>query len=290
MAGYATRVDVTLQADGGVRVVDNGRGIPVDMHPMEKKPAVEVVHDHPARRRQVRQRFLRGLRRPARRRRLGGQRAVQRARRRDPPRRAGLAPALRALRARAAAQGRGDQARGTTVTFWADRTIFETTTYNIETIRRRLQEMAFLNKGLTITCATSATAPTATPRSPTPRATSRRSRSTRSATRAASRTSSRTSTSQGPDPQEAGVLLGRGGRARGRGRDAVELRLHRVGLHLRQHHQHPRGRHPRRGLPRRADDARSTGTRATRSCSRRRTRRSPATTSARAWPRSSRSR
>ena len=39
---------------------------------------------------------------------------------------------------------------GTTVTFWADPTIFETTTYSFETISRRLQEMAFLNKGLTI--------------------------------------------------------------------------------------------------------------------------------------------
>src|SRR5829696_1344078 len=43
MAGYATRVEVTLQDDGGVRVIDDGRGIPVGMHPVEKKPAVEVV-------------------------------------------------------------------------------------------------------------------------------------------------------------------------------------------------------------------------------------------------------
>ena len=43
MAGYATRVEVTLQDDGGVRVVDDGRGIPVDMHPVEKRPAVEMV-------------------------------------------------------------------------------------------------------------------------------------------------------------------------------------------------------------------------------------------------------
>ena len=40
---------------------------------------------------------------------------------------------------------------GTTVRFWADPNIFETTTYNFETVSRRLQEMAFLNKGLTIT-------------------------------------------------------------------------------------------------------------------------------------------
>src|SRR5205085_7550926 len=43
MAGYATKVEVTLLADGGVRVSDDGRGIPVDMHPVERRPAVEVV-------------------------------------------------------------------------------------------------------------------------------------------------------------------------------------------------------------------------------------------------------
>ena len=41
--------------------------------------------------------------------------------------------------------------RGTQITFWADGEIFETTTYSFDTISRRLQEMAFLNKGLTIT-------------------------------------------------------------------------------------------------------------------------------------------
>ena len=43
LAGYADRIDVTLLADGGVRVDDNGRGIPVDEHPIEHRPAVEVV-------------------------------------------------------------------------------------------------------------------------------------------------------------------------------------------------------------------------------------------------------
>ena len=43
MAGYATKVDVTLLADGGVRVVDDGRGIPVEMHPEYKRPTVEIV-------------------------------------------------------------------------------------------------------------------------------------------------------------------------------------------------------------------------------------------------------
>ena len=59
-----------------MRVVDDGRGIPVDMHPVEKQARRRDGHDRAARGRQVRQRLLRGLRRSARRRRLGGQRAV----------------------------------------------------------------------------------------------------------------------------------------------------------------------------------------------------------------------
>src|SRR5215472_6843670 len=43
LAGHADNIEVTLLADGGVRVVDNGRGIPVDEHPVEKRPALEVV-------------------------------------------------------------------------------------------------------------------------------------------------------------------------------------------------------------------------------------------------------
>src|SRR5579864_3131755 len=43
LAGYADHIEVTLLADGGVRVVDNGRGMPVEMHPTQKKPTVEVI-------------------------------------------------------------------------------------------------------------------------------------------------------------------------------------------------------------------------------------------------------
>ena len=43
LAGYCDTIDVTLLGDGGVRVYDNGRGIPVDEHPVEHRPAVEVV-------------------------------------------------------------------------------------------------------------------------------------------------------------------------------------------------------------------------------------------------------
>ncbi len=43
LAGFCDKITVTLKKDGSVSVEDNGRGIPVDMHPTEKKPALEVV-------------------------------------------------------------------------------------------------------------------------------------------------------------------------------------------------------------------------------------------------------
>ena len=43
LAGHADHIEVTLLADGGVRVADNGRGMPVDMHPQQKKPTIEVI-------------------------------------------------------------------------------------------------------------------------------------------------------------------------------------------------------------------------------------------------------
>ena len=43
LAGYATKVEVIIHEDNSITVKDDGRGIPVDMHPEEKKPAVEVV-------------------------------------------------------------------------------------------------------------------------------------------------------------------------------------------------------------------------------------------------------
>jgi len=43
LAGYCDNINVVITKSGDIRVSDNGRGIPVDMHPIEKKPAVEVV-------------------------------------------------------------------------------------------------------------------------------------------------------------------------------------------------------------------------------------------------------
>ncbi|MER5356691.1 DNA topoisomerase (ATP-hydrolyzing) subunit B [Streptomyces sp. NPDC002785] len=151
MAGHADTIDVTILADGGVRVIDNGRGIPVDIVPSEKKPAVEVVLT-----------VLHAGGKFG-----GGGYAVS----------GGLhgvgVSVVNALSSRVSVEVRRDGYRwtqdyklgvptaplarneatdksGTTVTFWADGDIFETTEYSFETLSRRLQEMAFLNKGLTI--------------------------------------------------------------------------------------------------------------------------------------------
>ncbi|MGC0415370.1 DNA topoisomerase (ATP-hydrolyzing) subunit B [Embleya sp. AB8] len=151
LAGHATHIEATILADGGVRVVDNGRGIPVDMHPVEKKPAVEVVLT-----------ILHAGGKFG-----GGGYSVS----------GGLhgvgVSVVNALSSRLAVDIRRDGYRwtqdyklgtptaplerheattetGTQVTFWADPDIFETTVYSFETLSRRFQEMAFLNKGLTI--------------------------------------------------------------------------------------------------------------------------------------------
>ena len=151
MAGYATVVDVTLLANGGVRVIDDGRGIPVGMHPVEKKPTLEVVLTklHAGGKFDSDSYAVSGG--------LHGvgisvvnalSTAVDVEVKRD-----GFTWNQRFENTKPAhelTKGEPTDETGTTITFWADPEIFETTEYNIETISRRLQEMAFLNKGLTI--------------------------------------------------------------------------------------------------------------------------------------------
>jgi DNA gyrase subunit B len=151
LAGHADTIEVTILADGGVRVVDNGRGIPVGIIPSEGKPAVEVVLT-----------VLHAGGKFG-----GGGYAVS----------GGLhgvgVSVVNALSSKVAVEVRTEGFRwtqdyklgvptaplakneavdstGTTVTFWADPDVFETTEYSFETLARRFQEMAFLNKGLTI--------------------------------------------------------------------------------------------------------------------------------------------
>ncbi|ASR33642.1 DNA gyrase subunit B [Prauserella marina] len=150
MAGYATKVEVTILADGGVRVVDDGRGIPVDMHPVYQQPTLEIV---------LTQLHAGGKFDSESYAVSGGLHGVG----------VSVVNALStALDVEVHTRGKiwaqhydksvpGElvekgptDVTGTTVTFWADPEIFETTYYSAETVARRLQEMAFLNKGLTI--------------------------------------------------------------------------------------------------------------------------------------------
>ncbi|MDA0565318.1 DNA topoisomerase (ATP-hydrolyzing) subunit B [Streptomonospora sp. S1-112] len=152
LAGYATAIEVTLQADGGVRVADNGRGMPVDMHPVEKRPAVEVIHTvlHAGGKFDGKSYAV-----------SGGLHGVgvtvvnALSTRLDVEiRRDGSVWRQSYRMARPTAPLSRDEdtdETGTQTTFWADGSIFETTTYSFETLARRLQEMAFLNKGLSIT-------------------------------------------------------------------------------------------------------------------------------------------
>ncbi|MGC0141888.1 DNA topoisomerase (ATP-hydrolyzing) subunit B [Pseudactinotalea sp. Z1732] len=152
MAGYCDQIDITILADGGIRVRDNGRGIPVDVMSGEGRPAVEVVLT-----------VLHAGGKFG-----GGGYAVS----------GGLhgvgVSVVNALSARLEVEVRrqghvwrqryhqgvpeGDLAKGeatdehgTTVTFWADGEIFETTEFDFETLRSRFQQTAFLNKGLGLT-------------------------------------------------------------------------------------------------------------------------------------------
>ena len=151
MAGYATTISVTLQQDGGVKVVDDGRGIPVDEHPIEKKPALEVVltvlhaggkfggggYSVSGGLHGVGISVVNAL---------SGTLDVE-------VRRDGFTWTQTYKHGVPQAplhQGAPTQETGTTVTFWADADIFETTVFDFTTLARRIQEMAFLNKGLII--------------------------------------------------------------------------------------------------------------------------------------------
>ncbi|WP_083917990.1 DNA topoisomerase (ATP-hydrolyzing) subunit B [Nocardiopsis xinjiangensis] len=151
MAGYATGIEVTLLADGGVRVADNGRGIPTDLHPVEKRPAVELVLTtlHAGGKFDDKSYAVSGG--------LHGvgvsvvnalSTALDVEIRRD-----GHVWRQRYDVTRPGELVRGEEVSetGTQITFWPDPDIFETITFSYETLSRRMQEMAFLNKGLSIT-------------------------------------------------------------------------------------------------------------------------------------------
>ena len=150
MAGYASGVKVTLLEDGGVEVIDDGRGIPVEMHE-QGMPTVQVV---------MTQLHAGGKFDSDSYAVSGGLHGV------------GIS-VVNALSTRVEVEIKRDgrlwkqnfdmaepaelidagpaEGTGTRTRFWPDASIFETTEYDFDVVARRLQEMAFLNKGLTIT-------------------------------------------------------------------------------------------------------------------------------------------
>ncbi|MBB5075996.1 DNA gyrase subunit B [Nonomuraea endophytica] len=152
LAGFAKHIDVTLLPDNGVRVVDDGRGIPTGIHPVEKRSAVEVVLTtlHAGGKFDGSSYAVSGGLH-------GVGSAVVNALSTAMDvvvKQNGYYHHLRLENAKPLAplqQGEPTDETGTEITFWADGTIFETTTWNFELLSRRFQEMAFLNKGLTIT-------------------------------------------------------------------------------------------------------------------------------------------
>jgi DNA gyrase subunit B len=151
LAGYADLIDVTLLADGGVQVIDNGRGIPTDIHPTEGVSAVELVLTQL----HAGGKFGGGGYKVS-----GGLHGVGSsvvnalstrliAQVRQKGHLFGMEFADGVPLAPLAQLGPSDQT-GTTITFWPNAEIFETVTFDFETLRSRFQQMAFLNKGLTI--------------------------------------------------------------------------------------------------------------------------------------------
>ena len=152
LAGYCTHIEVTIGEDNSITVVDNGRGIPVDMHPKEHKSALEVVMTvlHAG------GKFDKGSYKVS-----GGLHGV------------GVS-CVNALSKHMTSQvyrngkiyqqeyekgkplydvkevGTTDKT-GTRQQFWPDDTIFTTTIYKYEILANRMRELAFLNAGITIT-------------------------------------------------------------------------------------------------------------------------------------------
>jgi DNA gyrase subunit B len=150
LAGYCDRIVVTLLTDGGVRVVDNGRGIPVDMHPKLKKSGVEVALTmlHAGGKFDGKAYAVSGGLHG-----VGVSVVNALSTRIDVEvRQSGHVWRQSYLNAKPGELRKEEKTRltGTSVSFWPDPEIFETTDFNFETIYRRLQEMAFLNRGLEI--------------------------------------------------------------------------------------------------------------------------------------------
>jgi DNA gyrase subunit B len=152
LAGYADNIQVWIRKDGGLRVTDNGRGIPVDLNQQEQKSTVEVVMTilHAG------GKFGGGGYTVS-----GGLHGVgisvvnalskevdTEVRRQGHVWRMSF---QNGVPTGPLTQGEATDETGTTQTFWPSPETFETVEFDYETLRARFQQMAFLNKGLRIT-------------------------------------------------------------------------------------------------------------------------------------------
>jgi DNA gyrase subunit B len=151
LAGHCTRIDVTMHADDSITVVDNGRGIPVDIHPIEKKPGVEIAMTmlHAG------GKFDKDSYKVS-----GGLHGVGvsvvnalseelevEVSREGKVHRQRYARGIKQTELEVVGKAKGT---GTRVTFRPDAEIFSELRYNYDTLANRMREMAFLNRGLTI--------------------------------------------------------------------------------------------------------------------------------------------
>jgi DNA gyrase subunit B len=154
LAGYCDRIVLTLLADGGVRVEDNGRGIPTDTAPGQELPAVTTVLTvlHAG------GKFGGGGYKVS-----GGlhgvgvsvvnalsSRLIVEVRNRGHEWRQTFSVGVPDGELEDVRELEPGERTGTTVTYWASPDVFETTQYSLETIAARMREYAFLNKGLEI--------------------------------------------------------------------------------------------------------------------------------------------
>ncbi|MGC8626908.1 MAG: DNA gyrase/topoisomerase IV subunit B [Acidimicrobiales bacterium] len=154
MAGFCTRVDVTILADGGCRVADNGRGIPTDMHPQYKLSGVEIALT----------KLHGGAKFGGRGYKVSGglhgvgvsvvnalsRRLIVEVDRDGYRHRMEFANGGKVVEKLHVVGPSPRNRRGTTVTFWPDPSIFEDVNFTARTVVERLQMYAFLNAGLEV--------------------------------------------------------------------------------------------------------------------------------------------
>ena len=246
LAGYCDEINVAILSDNQISVEDNGRGIPVDMHPTEKRSALEVVHTvlHAG------GKFDRGVYKVS-----GGLHGVG-------------ASVVNALSEEFEVEVRRDgklyyqryergvpqtkveergatKQKGTKTTFSPDPKIFPEVKFKYETIARYLREMAYLNAGLKIRVKDE-----------------RNGKDEEFHYEGGIAEFVESLTGQQRSTQRRHLLQGRARRRRYRSRAAMDRRLSRDDFHLRQQYPHRRRRHPSLGPQIGADADRSTTTRA----------------------------